>query len=151
MAAQAQIGLFYSGGLGVPKDMAKAAYWYELAAQQGDPDAQYQTAGYYMAGQGVAKDPAKAAEWFRKSAEGGNTMAALTYGRMLKDGVDVTKDEAEARKWLTAAAGSGGPEANLAKQALNGLPKTDAGSNNAQAPETHKDATEKSGEASGKP
>ena len=38
--AQFNLGYMYSVGLGVPRDMPKACYWYMKAAEQGQADAQ---------------------------------------------------------------------------------------------------------------
>ncbi|MCD7802218.1 MAG: SEL1-like repeat protein, partial [Clostridiales bacterium] len=50
---------------------AKAAYWYEKAAQQGIAQAQFNLAACYYNGQGVTRDRAKAKEWFQKAADQG--------------------------------------------------------------------------------
>ena len=39
--AQANLGLMYYNGEGVPQDYAEAVRWFRLAAEQGDADAQY--------------------------------------------------------------------------------------------------------------
>jgi TPR repeat protein len=40
VGAQDRLAGIYNDGRGVPKDYAKAAYWYEKAAHQGNADAQ---------------------------------------------------------------------------------------------------------------
>jgi TPR repeat protein len=39
--AQFSVALSYSRGEGIARDLAKARHWYELAAAQGDSDAQH--------------------------------------------------------------------------------------------------------------
>lgn len=39
--AECQVGYFYYRGLGVEKDLAKALYWTQRAAEHGDRDGQY--------------------------------------------------------------------------------------------------------------
>ena len=46
-------------GDGVEKDDSWAAFWYEMAGQQGDPQAQFSTGWFYMTGTGVKQDKRK--------------------------------------------------------------------------------------------
>ena len=62
----------YATGQGVAKDDAEAARWYRMAAEQGNPDAQFNLGLSYAKGQGVAKDNAEAVHWYRLAAEQGN-------------------------------------------------------------------------------
>ncbi len=73
--AQTLVGTLYGGGLGVPKDDAKAAQWYRKAAEQGHVDAQYLLGYVYQSGWGVAKDAATAMIWYRKAAAKGHARA----------------------------------------------------------------------------
>ena len=41
------------------KDDSWAAFWYEMAGQQGDPQAQFSTGWFYMTGTGVKQDKRK--------------------------------------------------------------------------------------------
>ena len=72
-----QVGLArrYYNGDGVPKDYAKAAEWYQKAAEQGSDFAQYNIGVMYNKGEGVSKDAAKAAEWWKKAAAQDNAAA----------------------------------------------------------------------------
>ncbi len=76
-SAKDQLGLArrYYIGDGTAQDFAKAAEWYEKAAEQGSDFAQYKLAVMYDQGEGVAKDPAKAIYWWKKAAEQNNTDA----------------------------------------------------------------------------
>ena len=56
-AAQTLVAEILSRGLGVPRDEAKAAKWYRLAAEQGVPAAQFQYALMLLDGRFVKKDP----------------------------------------------------------------------------------------------
>ncbi|CAG8721513.1 29965_t:CDS:2, partial [Racocetra persica] len=51
-----ELGMCYKHGWGVPKDKVKAAHYYKMAADQGDPDAQNDIAHCYYKGEGVKKD-----------------------------------------------------------------------------------------------
>ncbi len=54
------------------KDFATAIKIYELLANQGNMEAQYELALVYYAGEGIERDLQKADKWSRKSAEQGN-------------------------------------------------------------------------------
>ncbi len=75
--AKSQFGLarMYYNGDGAAKDDAKAAEWYQKAADQGNDFAQYKLGAMYDKGEGVPKDAAKAAEWWKKAAAQGNEAA----------------------------------------------------------------------------
>jgi TPR repeat protein len=69
-AALRDMALAYDlGRKGVSKDRAKAAYWYEEAAERGDVQSQYFLAERYESGDGVVKDIDKAIFWMRKAAD----------------------------------------------------------------------------------
>ena len=69
---QEKIGCLYQYGHGVDQDLAEAVHWYELAARQGNQDAQYTLGCCYYDGDGVAEDWDKAEEWFRLAAAEGS-------------------------------------------------------------------------------
>ena len=62
-------------GDGVEKDVEKAVYWWQKAADAGDSDAQYRLAFCYLKGDGVEKDVEKAVYWCQKAADAGNSGA----------------------------------------------------------------------------
>ena len=66
--AECQVGYFYLEGLGVEKDLAKALYWTERAAEHGDRDGQYNLAWLYEEGLGVEKDMEKGRHWYKQAA-----------------------------------------------------------------------------------
>ncbi len=78
--AQNNLGVLYANGQGVPKDYAKAAHWYRLAANQGNAFAQYDLGVLYATGQGVPKDYGKAAHWYRLAANQGFASAQNNLG-----------------------------------------------------------------------
>ncbi|WP_293866905.1 tetratricopeptide repeat protein [uncultured Alsobacter sp.] len=57
-AAMTLIGELYANGFGVRQDWSKAADWYRLASQRGDPQASYALAMQMLDGRGVPKDSA---------------------------------------------------------------------------------------------
>ncbi|SHJ87894.1 Sel1 repeat-containing protein [Hathewaya proteolytica DSM 3090] len=78
--AECQIGYFYLEGLGVEKDIEKAFYWTERAAEHGDRDSQYNLAEiFYEEGLFVERDMEKAKEWYRLAANDGHADAKKKY------------------------------------------------------------------------
>jgi TPR repeat protein len=57
--SQANIGLMYGRGRGVPQSDEEAVKWYRLAAEQGDADGLFNLAVMYDDGRGVAENRKK--------------------------------------------------------------------------------------------
>ena len=72
---QNDLGLRYTTGQGVPKDLGKAAELFQKAAVKGYAVSQTNLGLLYEAGAGVPKDLGKAAELFQKAADQGNFYA----------------------------------------------------------------------------
>lgn len=73
--AECQIGYFYLEGIGCQKDVERAFYWTQRAAQHGDRDGQYNLGFFYEEGVGVEKNPEKAKSWFKAAAQQGHDLA----------------------------------------------------------------------------
>jgi TPR repeat protein len=97
----------YLVGRGVAQDSKQSAYWYEKAANAGDPDAQMQIGYLYGAGIGVAKDPVRAAHWYRLAASGGSIGAKVDLGILYLWGTGVNKDEHVAAQLFREAVNRG--------------------------------------------
>ena len=97
---------YYEGQVG-PKDYAKAAKWYQLAAEHGVAAAQFNLAGMYISGEGIAQDYTQAMRWYRLAAEQGDARAQFNLGVMYAKGEGVPQDAAEAAKWYRLAAEQG--------------------------------------------
>jgi TPR repeat protein len=54
--AQHRLATLYARGLGVPKDLEEASYWYKQAAMRGNTEARAELAQLYYSGRGVKKD-----------------------------------------------------------------------------------------------
>ena len=74
-AAQSNLGLMYSHGLGVSQDYAEAVRWYRLAAEQGNADAQYNLGLMYAYSKGVIQEYSTAHMWFNIAARNGDSDA----------------------------------------------------------------------------
>lgn len=73
--AECQVGYFYLEGIGVEKDLKKALYWTERAAEHGDWDAQFNLAWFFEEGVEVEKDMDKAKYWYKQAALQGHDLA----------------------------------------------------------------------------
>jgi len=104
---QTMIGESYQYGEGVPKDMEKAAYWYQKAAEQGYANAQNNLGILYENGDGVPQDWKKATYWWAKAAEQGHVLAQCNLGNCYDDGNGVPQDNQKAAYWWTKAAEQG--------------------------------------------
>ncbi|KAL1921904.1 uncharacterized protein VTP21DRAFT_10546 [Calcarisporiella thermophila] len=66
-----ELGVSFRHGWGVPKNKATAAYYFEIAANLGDPDAQNDLGFAYEHGLGVKSDKFKAAKYYRMAEKQG--------------------------------------------------------------------------------
>jgi TPR repeat protein len=82
-AAQTLVAEILSRGLGVKRDEATAAKWYQLAAEQGVPEAQFQYALMLIDGRFVPKDPQGAYALMQSAAEAGNRLAQFNFAQLL--------------------------------------------------------------------
>lgn len=82
--AQNNLGRYYYNGLGVPKDLEKAFYWFEKAANQ-NKEAQYNMGVFYYQGQVVQKDLKQAEYWWEKAAEQGDPNAQASLGLLYRN------------------------------------------------------------------
>jgi TPR repeat protein len=95
----------------------------QKAAEQGNPQAQYDLGAFYQFGRGVPIDKAKAAEWTGRAADVGLPEAQVEYGVMLFKGQGVAVDEGRAAKLFRLAAEQGNPvgQNRLARLYANGV------------------------------
>lgn len=63
----------------MPKNIATAAYYFEIASNLGDPDAQNDLGFCYSHGQGVKKDNFKAAKYYRMADRQGNGIVGNSW------------------------------------------------------------------------
>ena len=109
-------------------EYTEAVRWYRQAADEGDPEAQYNLGVMYNFGRGVPQSDAQAMMWYREAAGQGIADAAFRLGFMYASGAgypiwlhdqfydeeafdnagrDVPQDDAEALKWHRIAAEQG--------------------------------------------
>ena len=65
--SQKNCGAAYWNGDGVEKDLSECAFWYELAANGGDAQAQFAIGWFHMTGNGVPIDEKKGLKWIHKA------------------------------------------------------------------------------------
>jgi TPR repeat protein len=105
--AQNALARLYREGLGLARDLGKAAELYQKAALQGDSVAQFALGVYYLQGSGVAKDPKKAVALFRQAADQGNSVAQTNLAYAYEIGVGVEKDLKKAIELYEKASAQG--------------------------------------------
>ena len=80
--AECQVGYFYLEGLGVDKDLEKAFYWTERAANHGDRDGQSNLAWFYEEGVFVDANLEKAKHWYKVSAQLMQEISVINYTKV---------------------------------------------------------------------
>lgn len=99
---QHQLGKIFDYGWGVPKDSAKASYWYEKAAVQGHVKAQ-NALGMLL----TRTDPERSVRWLRAAAEQGHPSSQHFLGAACEKGAGVPRSYEEAARWYERAARQG--------------------------------------------
>lgn len=82
-----------------------------LAANQGDPKAQFSLGLIYDNGRGVPQDFVEAAKWYRKAARQGHAEAQDILGVMHVNGEGVSMDYVLAHMWFSLSAAQGSENA----------------------------------------
>ncbi|MGI9250836.1 MAG: tetratricopeptide repeat protein [Pseudohongiellaceae bacterium] len=89
----------------IARRLAAIARRYQLVAEQGDADAQYDLGRVYYSGKGVPQDYAEAARWYQLAAEQGHADAQENLGSLYYRGQEgVPQDFTEAGRWYRLAA-----------------------------------------------
>lgn len=83
--------------------MARAAHWYNLAAENGMPEAQYRLGMLTENGPGTPRNEVEAAKWYGLAAEQGYAQAQVRLGSCYATGKGVPQDNYKAYCWLTLA------------------------------------------------
>ncbi|MDH3229600.1 MAG: sel1 repeat family protein [Alphaproteobacteria bacterium] len=101
-AAQLFLGFMHVNGQSVPKDAAKAAYWYSEAAERDNMVAQVRLALMYRDGSGVAVDRAKALFWVKMAGRTENHMQKIAQALQRSLEAAMTREEIAAAERLFA-------------------------------------------------
>ena len=97
----------YRGRNGLGKDAAKAAYWYERAAERGHAGAQTMLGYLYYRGEGVEEDYGQAFQWYKEAALQGHAGSQASLGYLYGEGHGVERNLKQAYAWSTLAAENG--------------------------------------------
>ena len=116
VAAKATLGMLFAA----TDRPAEAVALLRVAAEAGDPEAQFNLAQLLLKGQGCARDERGAFVWFLAAAEQGIAAAQSRLGLMYATGEGVCADPIEAHKWFVVAsrADDAPARANRARSAL---------------------------------
>lgn len=106
--AQRLLGELAYQGKGVPRDLAAAFAWNELAAKAGDRIAQYNLGRMHEDGEGVARSLGVALYWYEKSGAQQYGPAQFRAGELA-----MSSDRSKAAYWFSQAALNGDAEAAL--------------------------------------
>ena len=113
-AAQTLLAELFAAGLGVPRNMDDAAFWYKQAAEGGDASAQFKYGLMLLEGKYVEADRAKAEELMKKAAEAGNAFAQFNYAQLLVSKNPGDAGLLQALPYFEKAADQGVPDAQYA-------------------------------------
>jgi TPR repeat protein len=89
------------------RDYDQAMHWYQIAAQDGDANAELGIGGLYFFGEGVTLDYAEAMHWYRLAGDQGLAPAQYAVGSLYEHGQGVAQDYGEAMRWYRLAAAQG--------------------------------------------
>jgi uncharacterized protein len=91
--AQAGLGFMYYSGRGVPRDSARAAELFRLAAEQNEPTAQLFLAMMYFKSDGVPANAPLALMWAELAMAGGQVEASDLHGMIMQSMTDAERAE----------------------------------------------------------
>lgn len=103
MSAQIILGALYNKGGLIPRNDQAAAKWFERAALQGNPEAQFQLGSLYEDSR-LPRDYAQAFSWYFKAAQKGSAKAQVRLGHFYSRGLGVLPNPNEAVLWYGKAA-----------------------------------------------
>jgi len=107
LAAMRNVAHMLRLGLGVPRNPARALYFYEQAGEGGLGNAQLNAAFMHISNDGVRRNEEAAANWFEKAARQGSATAQYNLGVMLERGMGRVKNEKQALAYYMLAAAEG--------------------------------------------
>lgn len=130
-AAQTLAAEILSRGLGVPRNEAEAAKWYQAAAEQSVPEAQFQYALLLLDGRFVKKDVHAAYALMQAAAEAGNRLAQFNFAQLVVEREPGETGMTRAVSYYERAAKAGLADAQYAMaqvhaNGVGGKPRNDA-------------------------
>jgi excinuclease UvrABC ATPase subunit len=97
------LAICYENGEGTEKNLKKAFYWYQKAAENGDEEAMFNLALFYENGKETEKNLEKAFYWYQKAAENGNEKAMFNLAIYYENGEGIEKNLEKAFYWQKIA------------------------------------------------
>lgn len=111
--SQLTLGITYKEGITGIVDRDKAFYWFNLAAEQNNSDAQFYLGVLYHNGDNeTPPDYAKAINWYEKAANQGQLQAQVNCANIYQFGPEAFRNIDKATFWLTKAAEQNDPIAH---------------------------------------
>ncbi|GBC41295.1 kinase-like domain-containing protein [Rhizophagus irregularis DAOM 181602=DAOM 197198] len=98
------LGVCYTNGEGTEKNLEKAFYWYQKAAEKDQIDAMLNLANRYYNGEGTEKNLEKAFYWCQKAAEKDQIDAMYYLAVYYRNGEGTIKNLEKAFHWYQKAA-----------------------------------------------
>src|SRR5580658_5971887 len=89
-------------------DYQTALKEWKVAANKGEPEAEYDLGLLYAKGLGVQRDSQVAQQWYEAAATQGNAQAEYSLGQMYAQGWGIPADQASTLRWMEMANGSNG-------------------------------------------
>lgn len=91
VSAQCFLGIVYSvGQYNVEQNYTEAIKWFTMAAEKGEPTAQYNLSLFYIEGFGVEPDTVQAQKWYDLAFQQDNTLPPLIVERPAPNDIDLT-------------------------------------------------------------
>ncbi|RMZ79633.1 hypothetical protein DV737_g3328, partial [Chaetothyriales sp. CBS 132003] len=119
--AQLRMGSAYEfGDLGCSFDAALSMHYYNLAARQGEPEAEMAISKWFLCGEeGVfEKNETEAFEYAQRAALDGLDTAQFAMGYFYEVGIHVNPDFSRAKEWYRQASENGNPDASARINAI---------------------------------
>ncbi len=107
------LGGMYEIGVGVARNEARCAYWWQRASDNGHVNATKALGSMYFSGRGVPHDYEKAMALYLKAAELGHPHAIKYVALGYRRGLGLPQDEAKAREWAERAAALEGADSSV--------------------------------------
>jgi len=109
--SQMDLAIVYHKGELTDVDLVEACYWYEKAALQGLPMAEFSIGFMLEHGFGTAKNEGQALYWYKMAADHGIKEALFTLGLMHEEGRGCTQDIEKANIFYYKCANLNCPQA----------------------------------------
>jgi TPR repeat protein len=109
-----EMGVQYLLGRGVQKDYKRAFYYFNQAAEQGDPLAQNELGYMYAVGKGTPRDDEKAFLYYHQAANHGLASAQYNLGLLYLHGRGTPVNKAKALECFKLSADAGFEPAKVA-------------------------------------